>query len=562
MVLPFFYFFFICNGNLIHVLQRYDLMNLTASTVDKITSIVGENYILREPDAIYKYSRTTLGKNIKPSAIIKPKNKKELKLLIQIANETKTKLYPISRGKNWGYGSACAVQEGQVIVDLSRMNRILEVNEDLAYAVIEPGVTQIQLFNYLKERKLPLWMDCTGSGPDASILGNTLDRGFGHTPYGDHFLNSCGMEVILGDGRQLNTGFGHYEGAQATHTFKYGIGPCFDGLFTQSNFGIVTKLGIWLMPEPEVCNMFYCSIPNDQDLPKVVEALRPLKLSGQIKSLIHIGNDLRVISSFNRYPWEMADHQTPLSDDLRELFCKKGGFGAWNISGAVYGSRAQVRTARKDLRNALKGLGRIRFVGDTTVNVLNKCSNLLERFNFLPEINTKLKSLDKVYALLKGIPTDAFLFGTLWRVKGGLKTDSIDPLDHNAGMMWISPILPMTGQAASHLITIVNPIFKQYGFEPLITVSLITERAMVGVITISYDRDNSAETQRAQACYDGLFEQIMSAGYPPYRTNIFTMKKLAQGSEGFWEVTKTIKDALDPNNIIAPGRYQPFDFED
>ena len=111
-----------------------------------------------------------------------------------------------------------------------------------------------------------LWLDCTGSGPEASILGNTLERGFGHTPYGDHFLNSCGMEVILGDGRQLNTGFGHYAGAQTTYTFKYGIGPFIDGLFTQSNFGIVTKLGIWLMPEPEMCKMFYCTVPKNEDL--------------------------------------------------------------------------------------------------------------------------------------------------------------------------------------------------------------------------------------------------------------------------------------------------------
>ena len=69
------------------------------------------------------------------------------------------------------------------------------------------------------------------------------------------------------------------------------------------------------------------------DLSKVVDALRPLKLNGQIKSLIHIGNDIRVISSFNRYPWEMANHKTPLSDDLRGIFCRNGGFGAWNISG-------------------------------------------------------------------------------------------------------------------------------------------------------------------------------------------------------------------------------------
>ena len=526
----------------------------------KIEQIVGSEFIFIDDNTLNQYSRTTLAQDVKSLAVIKPANKTEIIKIVQTANEFNLKLYSISRGKNWGYGSACPVMKQQIIVDLSRMNRILEINEKLAYAVIEPGVTQIQFFNYLKEKKLPLWLDCTGSGPEASIMGNTLDRGFGHTPYGDHFLNSCGMEVILGDGRQLNTGFGHYQGAQATHTFKYGIGPFIDGLFTQSNFGIVTKLGIWLMPEPEVCKMFYCGVPNDEDLSKVVEALRPLKLNGQIKSLIHIGNDLRVISSFNQYPWEMANHDTPLSDDLRELFCRKGGFGAWNISGAVYGSKAQVKITIKDIKRALKGLGKIQIVGDGTVKFLKKVSGIFDQFNILPEINTKLKSLDKVYGLLKGTPTDAFLFGTLWRVKGGLKTDSIDPLDHNAGMMWISPILPMTGKAARHLINIVNPIFERYGFEPLITVSLLTERTMVSVTTISFDRKDRSETEKAQRCYDELFNQLIEAGYPPYRTNIFTMQKLAKGSTGFWDVIRSIKDALDPNGIIAPGRYQPLDF--
>ncbi|MCG8685517.1 MAG: FAD-binding oxidoreductase [Desulfobacterales bacterium] len=525
--------------------------------IHRIKDILGNDYVLEDDLVLNNYARTTLSKNVKPLAVLKPNNNDELRKIIKIANETKIGLYPISKGKNWGYGSACAVREGQVIVDLSRMNRIIEVNEQLAYAVIEPGVTQIQLVKYLKDKKVPLWLDCTGSGPEASILGNTLERGFGHTPYGDHYLNSCGMQVLLGDGRELNTGFGHYTNSQATYTFKYGIGPCLDGLFTQSNYGIVTKMGIWLMPEPEVCNMFYCAVPNDKDLSKVVEALRPMKLSGQLRSLIHIGNDLRVLSSFNQYPWERAKNQTPLSDDLRELFCKKGGFGAWNISGAIYGSKAQVRTTKKELKNALKGLGRINFIGDNTINFLKRCSNLLTKFNLLGEVNTKLKSLDKVYGLLKGKPTDAFLFGTLWRVKGALKTKSIDPLDHNAGMMWLSPILPMTGQAAAKLIKMVNPVFKRYHFEPMITVSLITERAMVSVITISYDRDNPSETKRAQECYDVLFKLIMDSGYPPYRTNIFTMDKLAHGSNVFWDVTKNIKDTLDPNNIISPGRYQP-----
>jgi len=525
----------------------------------RLKNAIGNEFVLDDEQSIQQYSRTTLSKGTTPQAVVKPENKKEIKKIVKIANECKVGVYPISKGKNWGYGSACAVQDGQIILDLSRMNRIIQVNEQLAYAVIEPGVTQIQLVEYLKENNIPLWLDCSGSGPDASILGNTLERGFGHTPYGDHFMHSCGMEVILGDGRELKTGYGHYENSQAKHVFKYGIGPYLDGLFTQSNFGIVTEMGVWLMPEPECSNMFYCAVPKEEDLSAVVEALRPLKLNGQIKSLIHIGNDLRVISSFNQYPWEEAKNKTPLSDDLREYFCKRGGFGAWNVSGAIYGSKNQVRMNKKDLKKALKRLGKIQFIGNGSLGVLRRFSTILQRFSLLPEFNTKLKSLDKVYGLLQGNPTDAFLFGTLWRVKGPLQTNSIDPLDHNAGMMWISPIMPMTGGAAENLIQLINPVFKQYGFEPLITVSLITERAMVSVITISFDKNDVDETSKAQNCYDDLFKLVMSEGYIPYRTNIHTMEKLSENSKIFWDITKEMKTVFDPNGIIAPGRYQPFD---
>jgi 4-cresol dehydrogenase (hydroxylating) len=217
---------------------------------------------------------------------------------------------------------------------------------------------------------------------------------------------------------------------------------------------------------------------------------------------------------------------------------------------------------RKELKNALKGLGKLQFIGDRTLGLSRHVSRILERFKLLPEFNTKLKSLDKVFGLLKGNPTDAFLFGTLWRVKRDLKAKNVeDPLDQNAGLMWISPIMPMTGDAATNLIQLVNPVFRQYGFEPLITVSLITERAMVSVITISYDRTLSDETLKAQNCYDDLFELIMSHGYPPYRTNIHTMEKLSENSETFWNITKEMKNVFDPNGIISPGRYQPFDDE-
>src|ERR1051326_5725039 len=100
------------------------------------------------------------------------------------------------------------------------MHRILEVNTELAYAVIEPGVTQQQMCDYLRSRNLPLWLDVTGAGPDASLVGNTLERGFGHSPAGDHFQMSAGYEIVMPNSTLLKTGFGHYENAEAAHVFK------------------------------------------------------------------------------------------------------------------------------------------------------------------------------------------------------------------------------------------------------------------------------------------------------------------------------------------------------
>ena len=101
-------------------------------------------------------------------------------------------VYPISSGKNWGYGSRVPAADGCILLDLGRMNRIVDFNEELAYVTVEPGVTQAQLYAFLRERGSNLWVDATGASPECSLIGNAVERGFGHTPYGDHFTNCCG----------------------------------------------------------------------------------------------------------------------------------------------------------------------------------------------------------------------------------------------------------------------------------------------------------------------------------------------------------------------------------
>ncbi len=504
-----------------------------------------------------RYARSTHPGGTRPAAVVFPANREEVQEVVRIAHANRVPLYPISRGNNWGYGDACAVSDGQVIVDLRRMNRIMEVDSELAYAVIEPGVTQQQLYEYLRDRDLPLWLDVTGAGPDASIVGNTLERGFGHSPAGDHYHASAGYEVVLADGSLLATGFGHYENAQAAHLFKPGIGPSLDGLFTQSNFGIVTRMGVWLNRRPEYLEAFGLKAEREEDIVDIVNALRELRLAGTVQSTVHIANDLRALSARSRYPWDAMQGKSPLTSAMREELRKTHGMGAWNVLGGIYGTRATVHGARTEIRKALRHLGRVHFFDESMLRRAENLTRFAGRHGLFSRTCELVTLIRPAFDLLKGIPRREHLFGAGWRAKDAPADPTLDPLNNRWGFMWLSPILPMSGGHALNLIERVEPIYAAFGFETLLTMTTITARALCSVLTVAYDKEDPEEGQRALQCYDALWKTCMDAGYVPYRCGIRSMNKLDAGSQHYWDAVRNLKVALDPQGIIAPGRYLP-----
>jgi 4-cresol dehydrogenase (hydroxylating) len=518
---------------------------------------LGDEYVRTDDGVRDRYARSTQPRGTRPAAILQPQTRDEVCAAIRIASQHCVPIYPISRGKNWGYGDACAVTDDQVILDLSRMNRIWEVNEPLAYAVIEPGVTQQQLHDYLAEHASGLWLDVTGAGPDASIVGNTLERGFGHTPYGDHFHTSAGYEVVLADGRVLSTGFGHYGNAQATYVFKTGLGPSLDGLFTQSGLGVVTKMGVWLLPKPEALQGFFFSAPHVDDIVWIVDTLRQLRLSGVVHSAVHIANDLRVLSARQRYPWQLTGGATPLPASIRSQLRQEAGLGAWNVLGGLYGTRGAVAAARRTVKRALSGKARVKIFGDRQLQLADRIVGALERLGLGERLRAQLRSVRPAFDLLQGVPSAAHLAGAGWRSRTDGRPGTSDPLDNEWGLFWLSPVAPMTGSAARELLNVVEPILERHGFESLITMTSITARALCCVLTVAYDKHNTTEAAAAQACYESLFEATVHAGFIPYRVGIQSMGKLSWGQDVFWDAVAKVKNALDPAGILAPGRYNP-----
>ena len=129
------------------------------------------------------------------------------------------------------------------------MNRVIEVDDERYFAIVEPGVSYFDLYRHIQDRKLKVWIDCPDPGW-GSLVGNALDHGVGYTYgiYRDHFHAHCGLEVVMPDGEIVRTGMGALPGAKTWGEYRYGFGPTLDGLFAQGNVGIVTKMGFHLLP--------------------------------------------------------------------------------------------------------------------------------------------------------------------------------------------------------------------------------------------------------------------------------------------------------------------------
>lgn len=516
--------------------------------------ILTADNITQEQDLLQEAATATYQTTQTVKAILRPTTVEQVQECLKIASEHHVPVYPVSGGKNWGYGSRVPPADGCALLDLSRLNQIIDFSEDLAYVTVEPGVTQQQLYDFLQEKQSGLWMDSTGSSPYSSLIGNVLERGFGHTPYGDRFANVCGLEVVLPTGKLIHTGFGRFPNAKTAQLYRWGVGAYLDGLFTQSNFGVVTKMTIWLMPAPEYFQSFYFSIKSEAELPELINALRPLRLNGTIKSAVHVGNSYKVLSSIRQYPWQEANNVTPLPPETMNYFAKSWDFGAWNGSGGIYGTKKQVAEARRLIKKALKGkVRKLQFIDD---NLLKLAQVVAKQYQQVTGLNLPemLKLIKPVYGLMKGIPTPTQLKSAYWRKKFEPPTD-MNPDRDGCGLIWCAPVAPLEGKCAQEINSITKEIVIKHGFEPLISLTLLTERCLGCVLSITYDRNEPGEDDKAIACYDELLQTLTDSGYYPYRLGIHSMDTATSGEKDYQELLNQIKGAIDPDNVLAPNRY-------
>jgi 4-cresol dehydrogenase (hydroxylating) len=523
-----------------------------SSALIKWAEALGTSSVITSAETLVRAETATFPTSSRVAAILQPATRGEVQTCLRIANECRVPVYPTSTGRNWGYGSGAPVSDA-VLLSLAGLNHIVDFDERLAYVTLEPGVTQRQLFNYLRSRGSRLWMDATGASPESSVIGNTLERGFGHTPMGDHAATACGLEVVLATGDCIETGFGRFGNPQVAAVSRWGLGPSLDGLFSQANLGVVTRMTVWLMPAPEFFQAFF--LQSDSDVATLVDALQPLRLDGTLRSVVHLGNDYKIIANPGEYPWDRTAGDTPLGAPAVEALRRERRIGRWNASGGLYGTRSHVRAARQRLRRGLTGkVRRLVFVSDRSLDFIRKVQKPYRRLTRRSDFDQAINVLPPLIGLLKGIPTDAFLRSAYWRKRTPIPADP-DPDRDGCGLLWCSPVAPAAGRHVGEITDLASRLVLGHGLEPLISVSLITERSAITTIALTYDRQKTGEDERAMRCYRELTEQLLGRGYPPYRLNVAAMNYMRAG-ESEISIIRALKRTLDPNNILAPGRYE------
>lgn len=493
-----------------------------AGAIKAMRGVVGDEWVFGDPEAVMPWGKTYIpdptGRHV-PLGAVCPRTVEEVQEIVRIANKYKQPIWPISTGKNMGYGMASPATPGQVVLDLKRMNRILEVDADLGTCLIEPGVTYQQLKDYLDDNNIPLWIDVPTVGPIASPVGNTLDRGVGYTPYGEHFTFQCGMEVVLPNAEILRTGMGSIEGSTAWQAFKWGYGPYVDGLFTQSNFGIVTKMGMWLMPRPPVYKPFMIRHDNMADVPKIIEAMRPLRVSSLVANCNLMMSASYQLAMFKRRNEIVPDGQ-PLDDASVKKAAKANGLGMWNTYFALYGTEQTVAAIEPIIRAQLTASG-----GEVLTAAEMGDNPWFHHHATLMEGGLNLDEI----GLLR------------WRGAGG-------------GLAWFAPVAAAKGAEAEGQTKLAREILDKHGFDYTAAYA-IGWRDLHHIIALLYDKSDPEQEKKADACYQDLVTTFGKKGWASYRTGVNSMELVAQQyGQTNRDFNKLLKNAIDPNGVIAPGK--------
>lgn len=441
---------------------------------------------------------------------LKPRTLQEVAQVLEEAGRHGSMVYPVSRGCNWGYGSHLPARDGGIILDLSALDKISEMNRDTLSVRIEPGVTQEALAKFLREQAPDLVLNVTGAGPQTSVLGNALDRGIGYL--GEKDRDVFGLEVMLADGSLHQPEPLNFNTARARPT-----GPDLDSLFFQSNFGVVlaARLRLRIRQEAEV------AVVIEGSLAGVMNTLK----KGYDQALLVLPTHIAEPGRSRRIGFGLLRSvlgREPTDGEVARIFPEKDSHTAL---AAIHGRHRVVAAALRELQDQADPGVQIRHVTAGKLLTAHKWLSTLG----IRRAALRLKAIRPLLAFTWGEPSEAGL-SSLDGPQG------LNP-DHAAeGAIYGNAVGPVSLEVAQKIRSIVRAGWTESAF----TWQILSSGCLIAIYTLHFREREGGEAHFASA---KIIHDLRAAGFPQYRLDVNT------ALAGRDPLQDRIKAALDPRSF-------------
>jgi FAD/FMN-containing dehydrogenase len=477
----------------------------------ELRAIVGSKYVIDDPKVLEAYAEDySLSPPRMPNYIVRPKYSKEVQEVVKLANDYKTPLTPCSSAVH--FHGATIPSQGGIILELSRMNRILELDERNRKVKIEPGVGWYQLQSELEKHQL-MAMNPLLPHPKKSALTSHLEREpmiIAKFEYGDPLLT---MEVILPNGDLFRTGSACTSGAAADPVADevQPEGPGIDWFRllqgAQGTMGVVTWANVKVEYLPKLNKTFFIPFQG------IEEAIEPLY---RIQKRM-IGHECLLL---NKHTLSlMLARQWP--EALKNL---RKRLPPWTLIVILAGGRRHPEQKIEYEEEALREIG-------SELSL----PHISESLDGTPGVGKKLPQWlrrpwpdDRKYWKFrhKGACQDLFFHTTLEKAPILIKA--------------IGKLASKWRYARGDLGFYVQPLEQG--------------RACHCECNLYYNSDNPAQVDKVQKLYAETAEALLNAGAFFTRPYGILADLVYDNATSYTMALKKVKGLLDPNDIMAPGK--------
>ena len=238
--------------------------------VAKLTALLGSDVVRSDAVSLQAYSRdaTPMFEGL-PEVIVAPRNTQEVAKIVKFAHDTKTPI--IARGAGSNLCAATVPLNGGIVMSMTNMNKVLEVAKSEMIAIVQPGVTNLDLDQLVEKEGLRFVPD-PGSRNVSTIGGNvaTSAGGLRGLKYGTTRNYILGLEAVLGTGEIIRTG-----GRLVKDVAGYDVTRLLVG--SEGTLAVFTEITVALAPRPEASKY---GVAYFEDLAAAADAVEKIITSG------------------------------------------------------------------------------------------------------------------------------------------------------------------------------------------------------------------------------------------------------------------------------------------